>query len=261
MRCRIVGPCSIWWKGRTLASTPDIHLAGLARSDAAVASTANAAPQATGGCWRERDYVLPDDVQNGWSPPCWRIAAPSPGGPRRPGRRQRRAHRCRDSPPDGGATRKEPCAKGTGLDAPIPIPTVPAARPYRPFFRALPSNAADRLAVDFRGAVWLLTVARMLGIGIVKNIHLLALPGIRWMLAVLLLHALVVGRRLRRLAAQPPRRGRDFAGSALQGGGPMRNLADRPCPRHSLEDPRPGALAEWYSAPSKGAGTTHLCAG
>jgi uncharacterized protein (DUF58 family) len=98
------------------------------------------------------------------------------------------------------------------------------------------------------GQLWLLAVVLLLGVGIVKNINLLTLLGYV-MLVLLLLHALVVGRRLRRLEARRHVEEPVFAGGSCAVEVRLRNLGSRARPSVLLEDPGPGPGAsrlDWY---------------
>jgi uncharacterized protein (DUF58 family) len=98
------------------------------------------------------------------------------------------------------------------------------------------------------GLSWLLIVAVLLFVGILKNINLVTLLGYV-MLAVLLLNGLVVGRRLRLLEARRLIEEPVFAGSACGVEVRLRNLGSQPRPGVLVEDPGPAGGAgrlEWY---------------
>jgi uncharacterized protein (DUF58 family) len=127
-----------------------------------------------------------------------------------------------------------------------------ATHPRRGARSALHGALAALLRIGWRltaeGQLWLLTVVLLLGVGIVKNISLLTLLGYV-MLAVLLLNALVVGRRLRRLEARRHIEEPVFAGGSCAVEVRVRNLGGRARPGILLEDPGPVAGANrlgWY---------------
>ena len=98
-----------------------------------------------------------------------------------------------------------------------PLPTGPAVRSR--LFQAFLSACHPRgWQLTSEGLLWLLTLALLLGIGIVKNINQLALLGYV-LLALLLLNALVAGRRLRQLEAHRRHGRHDLRRQRLQGRG------------------------------------------
>src|SRR5262245_397704 len=83
------------------------------------------------------------------------------------------------------------------------------------------------LRLTREGGLWLLTVAVLLGVGVFKNINLLALLGYV-LLALLALNALAAGRRLRRLEARRRADELIFAGSRCRVELLLRNPSRRP---------------------------------
>jgi uncharacterized protein (DUF58 family) len=124
-----------------------------------------------------------------------------------------------------------------------PQTSSPGQRGERSSFRAaLVAAWAALRAIGWRltpeGQLWLLTVVLLLGVGIVKNINLLTLLGYV-MLAVLLLNALFVGRRLRLLEARRQVEEPVFARGSCAVEVRLRNLSKRPRPGVFLEDAGP----------------------
>jgi uncharacterized protein (DUF58 family) len=110
---------------------------------------------------------------------------------------------------------------------------------------ALRLHARLPLRLTRQGFLWLLTVAVLLGLGVFKNINLLALLGYV-LLAVLVLNALAAGRRLRRLEARRRADELVFAGSRCRVELRLQNLARRPCSGVRLEDAGPDHALGWY---------------
>jgi uncharacterized protein (DUF58 family) len=95
------------------------------------------------------------------------------------------------------------------------------------------------------GWLWLLIAVLVLVLGIVKSINLLALLG-TVLVVVLLLNALVVGRRLRGLEARCRLDELLFAGSSCRIEVLLRNPGPRPCPGVRLEMTRHDQTTAWY---------------
>jgi uncharacterized protein (DUF58 family) len=95
------------------------------------------------------------------------------------------------------------------------------------------------------GLLWLLTAVLLLGIGLFKNINLLALLG-NVLLVLLVLNALVAGRRLGRLEARRHVGELIFAGSGTKVELRVRNLSGRARWGVRIEDSGPAHALGWY---------------
>jgi uncharacterized protein (DUF58 family) len=138
------------------------------------------------------------------------------------------------------------------LPAADPSPTQAAER--RSWLRFLSPAYLLRLGSSLRprgwrltaeGKLWLLVLVLMLGIGIFKNINLLALLGYT-LLALLVLNVLVVARRLGRLQARRHIGELIFAGAGCPIEVRLYNRSGRPRSGVRLEDSGPDHSLSWY---------------
>lgn len=103
----------------------------------------------------------------------------------------------------------------------------------------------SRRRLTAAGWLWLAVVAALLGIGIAKNINLLALLGYA-LLALLLLNAAAAGRRLRRLAARRDLPPQVFAGSPARVVVRVSNTSARRCAGARVGDRGPAGEVSWF---------------
>jgi uncharacterized protein (DUF58 family) len=105
--------------------------------------------------------------------------------------------------------------------------------------------SAFNLHLTAEGLLWLMTAALMTGIGIFKNIDPLTVLGYV-MLVLIVLNAVVAGRRLRRLEARRQLGETIFAGSGCRLEVRVRNLDERSRDGVRVEDTGPSHSLGWY---------------